>query len=65
MSLWVEIGELLIIIGLAYFSRHYHRKYRKLVKLIEDIYKGLQDGTLTEEELKLIIDDAKAIIDWE
>jgi len=59
----IQIGEILIIVALAYFSKHYHSKYSQLVKFFKHLYESLEDGTLTEEELKQLVEDAKDLFE--
>lgn len=66
---WVSLAYLLTgLLGLlsAYFGSRYakvKKKIRQIAQLVNDIDKALEDNRITEEELKKIIKDLKAIIE--
>jgi len=61
MSVWIDLGLTLIIVGISYVIKRYRSKFTQIFALIDKIEKALEDGTLTEEELREIVKEVKKL----
>ena len=61
MSVWIELGLTLVIAGISYVVKRYRTKFSQIFALIDRIEKALEDGTLTEEELREIVKEVKKL----
>ena len=61
MSVWVELGLTLVLAGISYVLKRYRDKIKAIFDLVDKIEKAIEDGTLTEEELREIIKEVKKL----
>ena len=61
MSVWIELSLTLVIAGISYVVKRYRTKFSQIFALINRIEKALEDGTLTEEELREIVKEVKRL----
>jgi len=63
MSVWIELGLTLVVAGVSYVVKRYRTKFSQIFALIDRIEKALEDGTLTEEELREIMWEIRKLSD--
>lgn len=63
MSDYIKLFLALASVVATYFANKYSKKLKQIFDLVDEVEKALEDGKLTEDELKEIINKIKAIGD--
>jgi|GEM_PF-3558903 len=61
MSVWIDLGLTLVIAGISFVVKRYRTKFKQIFELVNKVETALEDGVLTEDELKEIIQEVKKL----